>query len=64
MDNDWVESRLANAVGNDPVLLDEVQRSMRAGRVDKYLIRVKPDGSSRVRLLDDNARVIGDAPGF
>ncbi|MGP5714046.1 hypothetical protein ACTXPD_18870 [Vreelandella alkaliphila] len=44
--------------------MDEVQASWNAGRIDKYLVRVKPDGSSRVKLLDDNARGIGDAPGF
>ncbi|MFG6177471.1 hypothetical protein ACGTN6_09525 [Halomonas sp. THAF12] len=64
MDNRWVERNLAKAVDDDPVLLDEVQASWDAGRIDKYLVRVKPDGSSRVRLLDDNARVIGDAPDF
>ena len=47
----------------NPALLDEVQASWDAGRIDKYLVRVKPDGSSRVRLLDDNARIIGDVPG-
>jgi len=66
MDNDWVRRRLFEATDGrrNPALYREVEKAQRAGRIDKYLIRVKSDGSSRVRLLDDNARIIGDAPGF
>ncbi|MFC0326068.1 hypothetical protein ACFFH6_10200, partial [Halomonas organivorans] len=66
MDNFWVEERLADAVDPDanPVLADEVDRAWRAGRIDKYLVRVKHDGSTTVKQLNDKAHIIGNVPGF
>ncbi|MFG6177468.1 hypothetical protein ACGTN6_09510 [Halomonas sp. THAF12] len=66
MDDFWVEERLADAVDPkaNPALYDELMESWETGRVDKYLVRVKHNGSARVRQLDERARVIGTPKGF
>ncbi|MGP5714048.1 hypothetical protein ACTXPD_18880 [Vreelandella alkaliphila] len=57
---------LAKAVGpkTNPTLFDEVMESWGAGRIDKYLVRVKHNGSTTVKQLNDKAHIIGTVPGF
>ena len=64
MSDSWIRgdltgtNRVLEAVGGDQRLADQVQDAMRNGRIEKWKINVKPDGSTEVRVLDGRGYVL------
>ena len=63
MSDPWMtDKRLIDKVGE--VEADKIRQAIDAGRVDKWLINVKPDGSATKVLLDSGASKIGKPVSF
>lgn len=56
MDNRWVSKRLSSSVGFEKAA--KIQEAMESGGVEKWLIKVKPDGNITIRKIDYKGNVI------
>lgn len=56
MDDRWVQNRLKDKVG--PEEARNIRRAMDEGRVEKWKIQVKPDGSTGISKIDTDGNVI------
>jgi uncharacterized Zn-binding protein involved in type VI secretion len=62
MSDPWIKERLADKVGN--VEAAKIQQALDSGSVERWVIKVKPDGTSYVRKVDDGGYAIGHIPNF